>query len=102
MNYTNEKWYTNSDFDGEIKASRNGEECIIVDQYWSSLKYNLLDEEEQLGNIALIIHAPILYETLKKIKEINTDYHVECMINEELKSIEQTYISLIDKHKEEQ
>lgn len=101
MNYTNEKWYLSDDFDGEIKASRNGEECVIVDQYWSTRKYELSDEE-QLGNIALIIHAPILYETLKKIKEINTDYHIECIINEELKSIEQTYISLIDKYKEEQ
>lgn len=89
MNYTKSLWYEGSCYDGSICATDlEGNEVIIFDQYWTNCGHGVDDESEQLGNIALVLNAPLMYETLKNLAETTTDETAKERILKVIETIE--------------
>ena len=90
MKYTKSIWYeTEHDYDGAISATDSeGNEVILFDQYWSSCGHGVEDFQEQIGNIALVVKSPLMYETVKYLAETTTDITANERILKVIESIE--------------
>lgn len=78
MKFTNNPWYTNDqEYDGAVFSTDvNGEEVIIVDQYWTNSGHGVDNYEHQLGNMELIKNAPLMYALLKELIDKPGNAHV--------------------------
>lgn len=78
MKFTNNPWYDKGqEYDGAVFSTDvNGEEVIIVDQYWANSGHCVEDYNYQLGNMELIKNAPLMYALLKELIEKPGNAHV--------------------------
>lgn len=69
LKFTTAPWYqSGNEYDNAIfSTDSEGDEVIIVDQYWPGSGRGVEDDEEQIGNIELILNAPNMYFVLKQL-----------------------------------